>query len=191
MLEDGQVYVVVDIENNGPTPGQYSMLALGATATTQYEEVTTFYRTILPIEGASEHPDTMAWWRTQPEAWAQVCENADSAEIVMKDFCEWLESLGAEPIFVAHPIAVDYTFVSWYLYKFVGINPFAENRADIILTLDLRSYISGKLGRTLNNSRRSELPESLTAGMPAHTHNALEDSQGYGVILRNALNSKE
>ncbi|MBH1980187.1 3'-5' exoribonuclease [Candidatus Saccharibacteria bacterium] len=189
MLDKNQIYVVVDIENNGPTPGQYSMLAIGATATTQHEEVATFYRTILPIEGASEHADTMKWWGTQPEAWEQVCKDASPADVVMKDFYEWLNALDAEPIFVAHPIAVDYTFVSWYLYKFVGINPFAINKADILLTLDLRSYISGKFGRTLNDSRRSELPEFLTKGMPEHTHNALEDSQGYGVILRNILNS--
>lgn len=189
MLEDNQIYVIVDIENNGPTPGLYSMLAIGATATTRDEEVDTFYRTILPLEGASEHPDTMKWWRTQPEAWEQVCKDAAPAEVVMKEFCEWLAELEAEPIFVAHPIAVDYTFVSWYLYKFIGTNPFAINKADILLTLDLRSYISGKFNRTLSSSRRSELPDFLTKGMPEHTHNALEDSQGYGVILRNALGS--
>ena len=189
MLDDDQIYVVVDIENNGPTPGLYSMLAIGATATTKDNETATFYRTILPIEGAAEHPDTMSWWKTQPEAWEEVTKDAESAEIVMNDFCKWLNELNAEPVFVAHPIAVDYTFVSWYLYKFVGTNPFANNKADILLTLDLRSFVSGKFNRTLNNSRRSQLPESLTKGMPEHTHNAMEDSQGYAVILRNILKS--
>jgi len=190
MLEDNQTYIVVDIENNGPTPGLYSMLAIGACATNDAKEISSFYRKIAPLEGSGEHPETMKWWQSQPKAWAELSKDAEPAEKVMKDFYKWLKSLGTEPVFVAHPLAVDYTFVSWYLYKFLGHNPFEENKADIILSLDLRSFISGKFNKTLVNSSRNKLPEALKMGMPDHTHNALEDAQGYAVILRNVLDAK-
>jgi DNA polymerase III alpha subunit (gram-positive type) len=189
MIGQHEIYVVVDIENNGPAPGLHSMLSIGATATTKDVEVATFYRTILPIEGATEDPDTMDWWKTQPEAWKEVHTNAQPAEIVMKAFCRWLDGLNAQPVFVAHPIAVDYPFVSWYLYKFVGTNPFMNDEKQTLQTLDLRSFVSGKFNITLDNAHRTKLPENLTVGMPEHSHNALTDSQGYAVILRNVLNS--
>lgn len=189
MVDDNQIYVVVDIEADGPTPGLYSMLSIGAVATTAQKEVSQFYRTILPIEGAQADPDTIEWWKSQPEAWQEVTTDARHAKEVMQEFCTWLDSLGKEPVFVAHPIALDYTFVSWYLYKFMNRNPFS-NEKHISRTLDMRSFVAGKFEVTITQAHRSKLPENLTKGMPEHTHNALEDAVGYGAILRNVLNAK-
>ncbi len=58
---DNQIYVVVDIEADGPVAGLYSMLSIGAVATTKDEETSSFYRTILPLEGAAQEPSTMEW----------------------------------------------------------------------------------------------------------------------------------
>lgn len=187
MIDDNQIYVVVDVENNGPTPGLYSMLAIGAVATTKQGEVSTFYAKIKPLENASEHHSTMKWWRSQPEAWREVCKDAEAPNKVILEFYDWINRLGAEPVFVAHPIAVDYTFVSWYLYKFVNKNPFEQNKANIILSLDIRSFISGRFKRSLVESSRGNLPKSLLKNMPEHSHNALDDAKGYAVILRNIL----
>jgi DNA polymerase III alpha subunit (gram-positive type) len=160
MLDDDQLYVIVDIEANGPTPGLFSMLSIGAVATTKEAEVADFYRKIHPLKGAGQHPNTMAWWKTQPEAWAEVTAEAEAPEKVMNDFSEWLEKLGKKPVFVAHPIAFDYTFVSWYLYKFVGRNLFTDNKDDP-KTLDLKSYISAKYSKTIDASAVSKLPKVL------------------------------
>jgi DNA polymerase III alpha subunit (gram-positive type) len=185
MIEDNQIYVAVDIEADGPTPGLYSMLSIGAVATTANEEVSRFYRKLSALPEAMTDPATMEWWKTQSEAWEEVNTDVESPEIVIKDFCEWVESLGAEPVFVAHPIALDYTFVSWYLYKF-AYNPFNDDK-NAMRTFDLTSFIAGKYNLALNDAKRPKLPLVLTTGMLEHTHKAIDDAIGYGVLIRNAL----
>lgn len=186
MKDSNQVYIVVDIEADGPVAGLYSMLSIGAVAMTKEREIDSFYRTLKPIEGAQQDASTMAWWQTQPEAWKEVTTNAQPAKIVMRDFAHWVEGCGVRPAFVAHPIAFDYAVVSWYLWKFNGRNPFADEHG-ATLTLDLSSYIAGKYGLVLGRAHRKYLPDWMKKGMPAHSHNAMEDARGYGVILRNVL----
>lgn len=186
MIDDDQIYVVVDIEADGPVPGLYSMLSIGAVATTKDEEVSSFYAKLQPIAGANQFLKTMEWWDSQPEAWQEVIRDAKPAEQAIKDFYGWLNHLDRKPVFVAHPVGYDYAFVSWYLWKYVQVNPFADERGASI-TLDLSSFIAGKYSRTLLCSFRSELPDWMKVGMPEHTHNALDDARGFGVILRNIL----
>ncbi|HEY4161297.1 MAG TPA: hypothetical protein VGM08_04515 [Candidatus Saccharimonadales bacterium] len=128
----------------------------------------------------------MEWWQTQPDAWEEVTTNTQPAEIVMKEFRKWVEGFGVRPVFVAHPIAFDYAVVSWYLWKFTGGNPFADEHGATV-TLDLSSYIAGKFDIPLEKAHRKYLPDWMREGMPAHSHNAMEDARGYGVILRNVL----
>jgi DNA polymerase III alpha subunit (gram-positive type) len=114
-MNDDQIFIAVDIEADGPIAGLYSMLSIGAVATTTKKEIDSFYRTIMPIEGVMQDPSTMEWWKTQPVAWKEVATNTEPAEVVMDDFAQWVEGFGGQPIFVAHPIAFDYAVVSWYL----------------------------------------------------------------------------
>lgn len=186
MLDDNQIYVAVDIEADGPVPGLFSMLSIGAVATTKDSEISRFYRKILPLKGAGQNPNTMKWWKTQPEAWAEVTADAENPEKVMVDFSGWLEKLGKTPIFVAHPIAFDYTFVSYYLYKFTDKNPFT-NSTDNPKTLDLKSYISAKYNKKIDESTANKLPKVLLKGSPEHSHKAINDAIGYASVLRNIL----
>ena len=48
-------------------------------------------------------PDTMAWWETQPEAWAHATTNPEPAEIVMPRYADWVESLPGFRVFAAAP----------------------------------------------------------------------------------------
>jgi DNA polymerase III alpha subunit (gram-positive type) len=185
MLNDDQIYVIVDIETDGPVPGLYSMLSIGAVASTAEKEVTSFYRKVLPYEKAGQDSDTMEWWKSQPEAWKEVTADALSPEVVMKEFFDWIDALNAKPIFVAHPVGFDYVFVSWYLHKFAQ-NPF-EDYSGVIRILDLPSFAAGKLNIPLSKSARPQLPDPLKIGMPEHSHKAIDDARGYGVILRNLL----
>ena len=104
----------------------------------------------------------------------------------MLDFAQWVDALNLQPIFVSHPVSFDYSIVSWYLWKFLDRNPFADPNG-ATLALDLSSYISGKFGLSFNDSKRPRLPAWMKKGMPDHSHNALDDAQGYAVILRNVL----
>lgn len=189
MIQDDQLYIIVDIETDGPVPGLYSMLSIGAVASDGQEEQGSFYRTLQPLADAAQHPDNMAWWRTQPEAWREATTDAVPAADVMPAFRDWLTGFGKQPVFVAHPIGFDYNFVSWYLWKFTGGNPFADESRHIA-TLDLISFTAGKTGCAIGEATRDKLPESLKRDMPEHTHNALDDARGYAAILRNVLGSR-
>lgn len=186
MIDDDQVYIVVDIEADGPAVGLHSMLSIGAVATTAKAEVAQFYRKLLPLEEASADPNTMEWWGSQHDAWQEVHTDQEDPQLVLRDFCSWLDGLQAEPVFVANPIGLDYAFVSWYLFRFAGRNPFM-NEQNAIRTLDIRSFLAGKYRLSFNNAGRVKLPTSLTAGMPEHTHRAIDDAVGYAFLLRKVL----
>lgn len=186
MISDDEIYIVVDIEADGPVPGLYSMLSLGAVATTAEEEISTFYRTIQPLENAGQHEIQMKWWRTQPGAWKEVTKNIQNPETVVKEFLEWVKSFNKKPVFVAHPVGYDYMFVRWYLWKFVNEDPFT-NETGAPQTLDIRSFVSGRFSYMLKDSSRSKLPESFLEGAPEHSHHALDDAKIVAAILRNSL----
>lgn len=63
MLDEDEIYIVVDIETDGPVPGLYSLRSVGAVAMTNVEEIGQFYHKLLPIEGAVEYQYTMNWWK--------------------------------------------------------------------------------------------------------------------------------
>ncbi|PID32453.1 exonuclease [Candidatus Saccharibacteria bacterium] len=186
MIAENQIYIVVDIEADGPAAGLHSMLSLAAVATSAEREISQFYRKLLPLPEAKPDPDTMEWWQGFPEAWQEANTDQQNPEIVVRDFCRWLASLGAEPVFVANPVGLDYTFVSWYLFRYAESNPFM-NEKHAIRTIDLRSFIAGKYDLSFNNASRANLPSALTQGMPEHTHRAIDDAVGYGVLVRNLL----
>lgn len=67
-MKDNSIYISVDIEADGPIPGEYSMLSIGACAfKPDGTEHGRFWTNIERLPNAKQHPDTMAWWKTQPE----------------------------------------------------------------------------------------------------------------------------
>jgi hypothetical protein len=186
MISNSHIFIVVDIEADGPAVGLNSMLSLAAVATTANEELSCFYRKLSPLPDASPDPVVTEWWNTHPEAYMEATTNPEPPELVMKDFYNWIIGLKREAIFVSNPISLDYTFVSWYLFRFARANPF-KNEKNSIRALDLKSYVAGKYGLPFEKAKRIHWPEEVTKGMPAHTHNALDDAKGYAVVLRNLI----
>jgi len=189
MLEDNQIYIIVDIELNGLTPGEHSMLSLAAVASTADEEVGSFYKKVQPLEELSADPETMEWWKTEPEAWQEVNTDAEPAATVIEEFRKWTKSFGKSPVFVASPLILDYPFIKWYLHKF-GDEQLFEDFEPVQRTLDLASFTAGKLNTPLAKARRMQLPPEMTQDMPNHSHKAIDDARGYGVLLRNVLKTR-
>ena len=173
MISDSQIFIVVDIEADGPAVGLNSMLSLAAVATTEKEEVSRFYRKLVMLPDAYVDPNVTEWWNEHQEAWKEATTDPQPPELVMTEFYNWVTGLGREAIFVSNPISLDYTFVSWYLSRFAPANPF-KNEKNSIRTLDIKSYVAGKFGFTFDNSRRIHWPKELTKDMPEHTHNELD-----------------
>src|SRR5262249_47034638 len=71
-----EVYVSTDVETDGPIPGPHSLLSFSSAAYLADKTlVGTFSANLETLPGASGHPQTMAWWQTQPEAWAAARSN--------------------------------------------------------------------------------------------------------------------
>ena len=105
-----EIYVSTDVETDGPIPGPHSMLSFGSAAyLTNKTLVSTFEANLETLDGAQGHPDTMAWWQTQPEAWAACRENLQTPETAIKNYVAWLKSLPGKPVFVAYPAGFDFT----------------------------------------------------------------------------------
>ena len=65
-----EIYVSTDIETDGPSPGHYSMLSFASVAFSFDRTIhSSFERNLDLLPGATQHPDTMRFWKTQPEAW--------------------------------------------------------------------------------------------------------------------------
>jgi hypothetical protein len=120
-----EVYVSTDVEADGPIPGPNSMLSFGSAAYRADKIlVSTFEANLVTLHSAQGDPKTMAWWQTQPEAWAACRENLTTPEEAMPRYLAWLKALPGKPVFVAYPAAYDFLFVYWYLMRFAGESPF-------------------------------------------------------------------
>lgn len=110
---------MVDIESDGPIPGDYSMICFGAVVV-EPTLSKTFYGELRPI---SERwiPDALAvsgFTREQALAFPD-------AESVMRQFQAWLsEHSGGRPMFISDNNGFDWQFINWYFHHFTGSNPF-------------------------------------------------------------------
>ncbi len=181
MLNLPEIYVSTDIETDGWLPGTNSMLSIGSAA--YFGDKTllgTFSANLETLPDAVGNPKTMKWWETQPEAWLACRENCLPPEKVMKDYLLWLEQLPGRIIFVAYPVAFDFPFVSYYLNRFAGKNPFGFS------AIDIRSYAMGLRGKDYRHSGVDYLPKRFFDNLP-HTHIAVDDALEQGALFCNLL----
>jgi len=172
-----EVYVSTDVESDGPIPGPHSMLSFASAAfLDDGEMVGTFTATLDTLPGAAGHPETMRWWRSQPEAWAACRADPRPAEVVMPEYAQWLEHLPGRPVFVAYPAGFDFTFVYWYLHRFLGSSPFSHS------ALDVKSFAMALLGGKFRDTAKRSMPRRWFTDRP-HTHVALDDAIEQGEMF--------
>jgi DNA polymerase III alpha subunit (gram-positive type) len=176
-----EIYVSTDIEADGRIPGPNSMLSFGSAAFTEDGKmVGTFTRNLETLEGSTAHPDTQAWWDTQPEAWAACRKNLVPPERAMKDYVAWLKKLPGTPVFVGYPAGFDFLFVYWYLIKFAGESPFSFS------ALDIKTFAMSHMGCNFRDATKRNMPKRWFSNTP-HTHVALDDAIGQGELFINML----
>lgn len=180
-----EIYVSTDVEADGPIPGPHSMLSFASAAyLTDKTLVGTFEANLELLPGAVGHPDTMEWWKGQPEAWAACRTNVRDPALVMPDYVAWLKSLPGKPVFVGYPAAYDFMFVYWYLMKFAGESPFSHS------ALDIKTYAMAVLGTEYRKSVKQNMPKDWFDDLP-HTHVALDDAKGQGALFCNMLAARK
>lgn len=176
-----EIYVSTDVESDGPIPGPHSMLSFGSAAYRANKTlVSTFTRNLETLPGAAGAPDTLAWWKTQPEAWAKCRENQVSPQAAMRGYLVWLKQLPGKPVFVGYPAAYDFLFVYWYLIRFTGESPFSHS------ALDIKTYAMALLRRGYRDSTKGNMPKRWFDDLP-HTHCALDDAIEQGALFCNML----
>ena len=127
---------------------------------------------------------TAAWWATQPEAWAACRSDLEAPGAVMTRYVAWIEALEGKPVFVAYPAGFDFLFVYWYLMRFNGKSPFSHS------ALDLKTYAMALMDTPYRQSTKKNMPRRWFAGCPKHTHKAVEDAIGQGILFMNILADK-
>ena len=149
-----------------------------------YQELDTFSRNLEQLPDARQNPDTMDWWKTQPEAWKICRDRPEHPGIVMHDFVDWITTMSkrhdAKPVCVAYPSGFDFLFVYWYLIKFTGKSPFSFSAVDI------KTYAMAVMKSQYRKSTKKHMPKHWFSKAP-HTHKAVDDAIEQGQLFMNML----
>jgi hypothetical protein len=189
---DRPVHVVTDVEFDGPVPGRHSMLSFASVAVTPDGDTIGEFEVVLErLDGASADAETIAFWRTQPEAYAAATRDPQPAGLAMPRFVAWVRSLPGEPIFTAHPLALDGPWIDFYLQRFTAERliegPWRSARLFRSAPLCLMSFAAGGLGWPISACDVDRYPAAWLGSHP-HTHRAIDDARGYahllGVLMR-------
>ncbi|MGW6907900.1 3'-5' exonuclease [Streptomyces sp. NPDC054940] len=182
------LYISVDIEADGPIPGPYSMLSLGAAVagtqdadafTAADPEKHTFYRELRPI-GEEFVPEALAVSGLDRERLRT--EGAEPAA-ALTEFTAWVRevSAGAQPVMAGYPASYDWTFLYWYLIRFTGASPFGHSGC-----MDMKTLYATKAGLPLRAVAKGTMPRELLSRR-RHTHHALDDAVEQAELFANLM----
>lgn len=179
-----ELYVSTDIETDGPVVGRNAMLSLGsAVFTADKKMLATFSANLETPPDTKADPQTMAWWHTQPDAWAACRAGTETPAVVMARYVAWLKALPGRPVFVAYPAAFDFPYVLWYLNRYAGENPFGYS------VIDIKTYAMALMRKPYRECGRASMPPEWFDPLP-HTHVALDDAIEQGRLFCNMLLSQ-
>jgi DNA polymerase III alpha subunit (gram-positive type) len=180
-----EIYVSTDIETDGPIPGPHSMLSFASAAyTAEKQLISTFSANLELLDGAVGHPSTMSWWKERWHLYEVTRVDAESPEAALQRYVTWIKQLPGKPVFVAYPVGFDFTFMYWYLIKFVGESPFSFS------ALDIKSYAAALLKCEYRQATKRNMPKEWFDPMP-HTHIALDDAIEQGAMFCNMLRANQ
>jgi hypothetical protein len=155
-------YVMVDVEADGPIPGDYSMISLGAIVVEPALDRVfagrlrpisdRFVPRALAVSGATR-AETLGYEEPGP---------------VMERFAAWVRAL-ARPIFISDNNGFDWMFVCWYFHHFTGANPFGHSSQNLG---SLYKGLVKDVFATFKHLRRT-----------AHTHDPVDDARGNAEAL--------
>ncbi|MCL8013218.1 3'-5' exoribonuclease [Streptomyces sp. AS02] len=182
------LYISVDIEADGPIPGPYSMLSMGAAVagvqdadgfTPADPEQRTFYRELRPI---SEEfvPEALAVSGLDRE---RLRAEGTEPAAALTEFTAWVRevSAGAQPVMAGYPASYDWTFLYWYLIRFTGASPFGHSGC-----LDMKTLYATKAELPLRAVAKGTMPRELLSRR-RHRHHALDDAIEQAELFANLM----
>jgi hypothetical protein len=157
-------YVMVDIEADGPIPGDYSMICFGAVIVEPLLSKT-FYGQLRPISKQWQ-PEALAvsgFTREQTLAFPEP-------EGVVRQFGAWLgEHAKGHPMFISDNNGFDWQFSNYYFHHFTGRNPFG--------------FSSTNLGSLYKGLVRDVTQNFKHLRKTRHTHHPVDDAKGNAEAL--------
>jgi hypothetical protein len=157
-------YIMVDVEADGPIPGDYSMICFGAIIVEPALD-RTFYGKLKPI---SEKfiPESLAVSGHTREATLGF----DDPATVMASFRDWLKAeCRGRYLFVSDNNGFDWQFVNWYFHHFLGANPFG--------------FSSTNLGSLYKGLAKDVFVNFKHLRRTKHTHHPVDDARGNAEAL--------
>ena len=157
-------YIMVDVETDGPIPGDYSMISFGAVLVDEPLDKT-FYGQLQPI--AEQYiPDALAvsgFTREETQAF-------DDPQTVMINFAAWIKTVATDrPVFISDNNGFDWMFICWYFHHFTKANPFGFS------SQNLGSLYKGLVKDTFQNFKHLRKTK--------HTHHPVDDAKGNAEAL--------
>lgn len=157
-------YVMVDVESDGPIPGDYSMICFGAVIVEPALD-RTFYGQLKPVSD-----------KFVPEALAvsgfsrDQCLGFDDPKKVMDDFRDWLgANCKGRCLFVSDNNGFDWQFINWYFHHFTDANPFG--------------FSSTNLGSLYKGLQKDTFVNFKHLRKTKHTHHPVDDARGNAEAL--------
>jgi hypothetical protein len=157
-------YIAVDVEADGPIPGDYSMICFGAIVV-EPSLGKTFYGKLRPV---SEQwvPEALAVSGFSREDTLLF----DDPREIMQAFARWIGSETAgHPIFISDNNGFDWQFINWYFHHFVGRNPFGHS--------------STNLGSLYKGLVKDAFAGFKHLRKTKHTHHPVDDARGNAEAL--------
>ena len=165
---------MVDVEADGPIPGDYSMICFGAVLVEPGLNKT-FYGRLKPTS-ANWIPEALAVSGFSREQTLEF----DHPKQVMEDFENWLRSVASgRPMFISDNNGFDWQFINYYFHHFLGRNPFGHSSTNLG---SLYKGLVKDFSKNFKHFRRTP-----------HTHHPVDDARGNAealLILRTTLSLK-
>jgi hypothetical protein len=157
-------FIMVDIESDGPIPGDYSMVSFGAVLVNEQLDKT-FYGRLKPISD-----------KYLPEALAvsghsrEEVLTFDEPAFVMTEFETWITTNCKDrPIFISDNNGFDWMFICWYFHHFIGRNPFG--------------FSSQNLGSLYKGLQKDLFKNFKHLRKTKHSHHPVDDAKGNAEAL--------
>jgi len=155
---------MVDIESDGPIPGDFSMISFGAVLVDEPLDKT-FYGRLKPVSD-KYIPEALAVSGHSREETLTF----EAPQKVMLDFAEWIKATCRDsPIFISDNNGFDWMFICWYFHHFIGKNPFGYS------SQNLGSLYKGIVKDTSKNFKYLRKTK--------HSHHPVDDAKGNAEAL--------
>jgi 3' exoribonuclease, RNase T-like len=157
-------FIMVDVESDGPIPGDFSMISFGAVLVNEQLNQT-FYGQLKPVSD-KYIPEALAVSNHTRE---ETLTFEDPAT-VMLNFKKWIAAVSKDrPIFISDNNGFDWMFICWYFHHFLGENPFGFS------SQNLGSLYKGMMKDTFTTFKHLRKTK--------HTHHPVDDAKGNAEAL--------